>query len=305
MTLLLMLLFQVPLGSTYTGKFVTTFDASNAEAPADAVPTCDVYEEITTTPILINGAMTLMAGTTNIYYRQETVSTGNGFEVGKWYNRVCEATVGGLQQNIVTDHFVIDPASSDPLITLCSTYGTTLTVGYRLCNEILRTSTINRPADVDANGNIGIDWSNISNPTTTVNLSGTTVKNATDLQALLPTALVGGKMDSNVGTYTTGQGGFTIRKNVGVANYPFKLFLLGTATPATGLTTAAITCYVSKDGAAGAITTDTTETEVDGTNMPGWYVVDLSSAETNAGSLIFKCKAATTEPAEFQIIPEN
>lgn len=55
-------------------------------------------------------------------------------------------------------------------------------------------------------GHAGLDWANIIAPTTTVNLSGTTVKTATDveadtvdIQARLPAALVGGRMDANVG----------------------------------------------------------------------------------------------------------
>lgn len=52
----------------------------------------------------------------------------------------------------------------------------------------------------------GIDWSNVGAPTTTLNLSGTTVKTATDvetdtadIQTRLPAALVGGRIDANTG----------------------------------------------------------------------------------------------------------
>ena len=55
-------------------------------------------------------------------------------------------------------------------------------------------------------GYSGIDWSKITSPTSTVNLSGTTVKTATDvetdtadIQNRLPAALVGGRMDANMG----------------------------------------------------------------------------------------------------------
>lgn len=56
-----------------------------------------------------------------------------------------------------------------------------------------------RTLDVSAGGEAGIDWNNIGSPTTTQNLSGTTVKTATDVAGLLPAALVGGRMDSSVG----------------------------------------------------------------------------------------------------------
>ena len=51
-----------------------------------------------------------------------------------------------------------------------------------------------------------IDWGAINAPTTVVDLSGTTVKTATDvetdtadIQTRLPAALVGGRMDANIG----------------------------------------------------------------------------------------------------------
>lgn len=76
-----------------------------------------------------------------------------------------------------------------------------------------------RTLDISATGEAGLDWANIGSPTTTVNLSGTTVKTATDIataivtlqadtddiQTRLPAALVSGRMDSSVGAYASGQ----------------------------------------------------------------------------------------------------
>jgi hypothetical protein len=63
-----------------------------------------------------------------------------------------------------------------------------------------------RTLDVSAGGEAGVDWANVGSPTTVVGLSGTTVKTATDvetdtqdIQARLPAALVGGRMDASVG----------------------------------------------------------------------------------------------------------
>ena len=59
-------------------------------------------------------------------------------------------------------------------------------------------------------GYAGLDWANILSPTTTVNLSGTTVKTATDvetdtqdIQSRLPAALVSGRIDASVGAMAT------------------------------------------------------------------------------------------------------
>lgn len=69
----------------------------------------------------------------------------------------------------------------------------------------LRPTTAGRTLDVTATGEAGIDWANVGSPTTTLNLSGTTIKTATDvetdtadIQTRLPAALVSGRMDSNV-----------------------------------------------------------------------------------------------------------
>lgn len=76
-----------------------------------------------------------------------------------------------------------------------------LTLGY-----LLRPTTAGRKLDVSSGGEAGIDWANIGSPTTTVGLSGTTVKTATDvetdtadIQSRLPAALISGRIDASVG----------------------------------------------------------------------------------------------------------
>lgn len=71
-------------------------------------------------------------------------------------------------------------------------------------------TTAGRTLDVSSGGEAGIDWANVGSPTTTVGLSGTTVKTATDvetdtsdIQGRLPAALVGGRIDSNVGAISS------------------------------------------------------------------------------------------------------
>lgn len=60
----------------------------------------------------------------------------------------------------------------------------------------LKPTTAGRTLDVTATGEAGIDWANVGSPTTTLNLSGTTIKTATDvetdtanIQTRIPTAL--------------------------------------------------------------------------------------------------------------------
>lgn len=78
-------------------------------------------------------------------------------------------------------------------------------------NSALKPTTAGRTLDVSAGGEAGVDWANIGSPTTTVGLSGTTVKTATDvetdtadIQTRLPAALVSGRIDASVGAMATG-----------------------------------------------------------------------------------------------------
>ena len=72
--------------------------------------------------------------------------------------------------------------------------------------SVLRPTTAGRTLDVSSTGEAGIDLANVGSPTTTLNLSGTTIKTATDvetdtadIQSRLPTALVSGRIDASVG----------------------------------------------------------------------------------------------------------
>ena len=81
--------------------------------------------------------------------------------------------------------------------------GGTLTQTGNLTYTALKPTTAGRTLDVTATGAAGIDWANVENPTTVVGLSGTTVKTATDVETRLPAALVGGRIDANVGAISS------------------------------------------------------------------------------------------------------
>lgn len=72
-----------------------------------------------------------------------------------------------------------------------------------------------------------------------------------------------------------------------------------TNLPKTGDATN-ITAYVNKDYAGLAALTDTSATEVDATNAKGFYIFDLTQAETNADILAFSGKSST---ANIVVIP--
>lgn len=69
---------------------------------------------------------------------------------------------------------------------------------------------------------------------------------------------------------------------------------------------AQITGYISKDWGAAAAISDTNPTELDATNMPGWYVFDMTQAETNAEVLIIAAKSSTSGVLidQYQVVTE-
>ena len=79
------------------------------------------------------------------------------------------------------------------------------------------------------------------------------------------------------------------------ASQKIALFAFNTATgaPKTG-DAANLTAYVSKDFGAVTVLTDTSATEMDATNAPGWYLFDVSQSESNGDDLLFSGKSSTS-----------
>ena len=79
------------------------------------------------------------------------------------------------------------------------------------------------------------------------------------------------------------------------ASQKIALFAFTTATgaPKTG-DAANLTAYVSKDYGSVTVLTDTSATEMDATNAPGWYLFDVSQTESNGDELLFTGKSSTS-----------
>jgi hypothetical protein len=65
----------------------------------------------------------------------------------------------------------------------------------------------------------------------------------------------------------------------------------------------AITAYVSLDGGTPAQTNDANPTELSSTNMPGWYVFDMTQSETNCNMLVLAAKSSTPNILIDQVGP--
>lgn len=172
------------LGSTIYLFFTTRAFATGVPTTLSGSPALSVLEENNATPITAGVSVSVdRASVTGLNQATIVATSGNGFEAGKEYALYISAgTVGGTSVvGEVVGHFLIEKDSA------------------------LRPTTAGRTLDVSATGGAGIDWSNVQAPTTVLNLSGTTIKTATDVEAdtadiqtRLPAALVSGRMDSNV-----------------------------------------------------------------------------------------------------------
>jgi hypothetical protein len=116
---------------------------------------------------------------------------------------VIDTSADGTFYAAGNDFDVILTAGTVDSISVVGTVIGTFSLANRAA---LRPTTADRTLDVSATGEAGIDWANVGSPTTTLNLSGTTIKTATDvetdtadIQGRLPAALVSGRMDASVG----------------------------------------------------------------------------------------------------------
>ena len=87
----------VPLNGTIHFDEVTSNPTTGEVSDADSAPTFAVFEEDNDTDLLsAAGVMIKRVGLTGNYKGSFTVSAANGFEVGKFYNVVTEATVNSI-----------------------------------------------------------------------------------------------------------------------------------------------------------------------------------------------------------------
>jgi len=94
------------LGRTLYFDFITN-TAMGVVSDADGLPTVEVFEEDTDTTVYALTAVKRTAKTGN--YRVPVECTAvNGFELGKSYNVVASATVGGTASKAVIGRFVIE-----------------------------------------------------------------------------------------------------------------------------------------------------------------------------------------------------
>lgn len=178
-------------GDTIDFKFTTRRFSTGAPFALGGTPAISVYKSNSTTQSTSGITLTVDFDTVTglNHVRIDTTSDGTFYADGSQFDVII--TTGTVDSISVVGQIV----GRFTLRAQASLYPT----------------TAGRKLDVSAGGEAGLDWANIGSPTTTVNLSGTTVKTATDvetdtadIQTRLPAALVSGRIDASVGAMASG-----------------------------------------------------------------------------------------------------
>lgn len=176
--------------TTFDIKFTTRSFSTGSPTQLAGSPVISAYPNNSTTQLTAGITLTVdfdaVTGLNNI---RIVATVANGYAAGSNYTLVITTgTVGGVS--------VVGECVGDFSLEAQSP---------------LRATVAGRTLDVSAAGEAGVDWANVGSPTTTLNLSGTTVKTATDveadtvdIQARLPAALTG---DGNIKADTLRVGG--------------------------------------------------------------------------------------------------
>ena len=168
------------------GKFTTFRPSTGAAFTLGGTPALSVYKDNSTTQSTTGVTLTADFDTVTglNHFAIDTSADGSFYAAGSFFD------------------IVITTGSVDSV----SVVGTVVGSFTLQKTSALRPTTAGRTLDVSAGGEAGLDWANVGSPTTTVGLSGTTVKTATDvetdtadIQSRLPSALVSGRIDASVG----------------------------------------------------------------------------------------------------------
>jgi hypothetical protein len=173
------------LGETFDFKFTTRRFSTGAPHTLAGSPVVSAYHGNDTTQITAGITLSVdFDGVTGLNNVRVVASGGNGYATATNYS------------------LVITTGTVDSVSVVGEVVGT-----FSIENRsAIMPTTAGRTLDVSAGGEAGLDWANVGSPTTTVGLSGTTVKTATDvetdtadIQSRLPAALVSGRIDASIG----------------------------------------------------------------------------------------------------------
>lgn len=233
------------LGDTFDTKFTTTAASTGAPTTLAGTPVISAYVGNSTTQITAGITLTVdFDAVTGLHNVRVVATSGNGYATASNYQLVITTgTVGGTSAvGYVVAEFSIEARSA------------------------IMPTTAARTLDVTATGAAGIDWANVENPTTAVNLSATNI-DADQVVASVTGAV--GSVTGAVGSVTGAVGSVAAAVTVGTNNDKTGYSL--TATTGLGNQTANITGNLS--GSVGSVT--------------GLTASDVSAIKAKTDSLTF------------------
>ena len=202
------------LGSWDIDDFITF--AANVHDPtdgsaadADSAPTYRIYEDETGTPI-VTGTMALLddAGTLGFYSERVQLTAGSGFERGKTYTIYLTAAVGGVtgtwhhSLQVREAPSVAGDANAALVANNLDHLALTATAAADMTTEVADNTILSRM--LSAGDTSAFDPATDGLQLIRDAIAAILMDTGTTLPALLPAALVGGRIDANVGALSGG-----------------------------------------------------------------------------------------------------
>ncbi len=135
-----------------------------------------------------------------------TGGTGGGGGSGSQGNQARRITdyVGSTKVATIEPNWETTPDSTTTFAVLVTEQAVNV-----IRSDALQPTTAGRTLDVSSSGEAGVDWANVGSPTTTLNLSGTTISTGQQIASVSGavgsvTGNVGGNVTGNVGGNVTG-----------------------------------------------------------------------------------------------------
>lgn len=178
------------------GKFTTFRPSTGAAYALAGTPALSVYKDNSTTQSTTG--VTLTADFDSVtglnHFAIDTSADGTFYAAGSFFD------------------IVITTGTVDSVSVVGSVVGR-FTIRK---NSALKPTTAGRSLDVSAGGEAGVDWANVGNPTTSVDLSGTTVSTT---QAVASVSGAVGSVTGNVGGNVTGSVGSIATGGISAASF--------------------------------------------------------------------------------------
>lgn len=206
--------------------------------PALGIIDCGTAQAVTATTLQLRSAANFdtndeIVGATCVI-TSATTGAGQSRTVTAYTNSTDTATVATwttTPTGTVT-YMCFGTSSSSGSVSIAS--GGITAASYASGAAPLMPTVAGRTLDVSATGEAGIDWANIGSPTTTVNLSGTTISTTQAVASV--SGNVGGNVTGSVGSIASGgitSGSFSTTAG---SYYPLGIIDQGTAQAATSTT---------------------------------------------------------------------